>query len=330
MIRGFFSNKNVLVAGSAGFVGTNLVNRLAREGANVFGTIYCKSPQHRNPKCKYVRCDLTNKNDCLQVTKNMSYVFMAAANSSGAGVMASTPLVHLTSNVVMNSYMLEASYENKVDKFCFISSNTVYPNCEYAVKESDAMYDFFDKYFVVGWMKTFSEIMCRMYAEKVQVPMQIIVVRPGNLFGPFDKYTWNESKVIAALIRRAVEKQNPFVVWGNGKDIKDFLYINDFIDGLILAFTKTSGFTTLNIASGIPITIQDVLGTILELSGHVNTQIHFDCSQPTMIPIRKIDISTIQNLTGWKPSTSLFDGIKESIQWYRSTFSHKTPEEAMK
>ena len=94
------------------------------------------------------------------------------------------------------------------------------------MKEVDAGYDFFDKYYIVGWMKRFSEIMCGMYASKIENPMDILIVRPGNLYGPFDKFTLKESKVIAALIRRAVQRDNPFTVWGDGSDMKDFLFID--------------------------------------------------------------------------------------------------------
>ena len=111
-------------------------------------------------------------------------------------------------------------------------------------------------------MKRFSELMCEMYAEKIKVPMSTVVVRPGNLYGPFDKFTWKESKVIAALIRRAVERQDPFVVWGDGMDVKDFLYVDDFVDGLLLAFEHAQTYQPLNIASGQPVTIREVLNAI--------------------------------------------------------------------
>ena len=87
-------------------------------------------------------------------------------------------------------------------------------------------------------MKQFSELMCKMYSQKIKKPMETLIIRPGNLYGPFDKFTLKESKVIAALIRRSLEKENPFNVWGDGSDIKDFLYIDDFIEGMLMACLK--------------------------------------------------------------------------------------------
>lgn len=175
-------------------------------------------------------------------------------------------------------------------------------------------------------MKRFSEIMCEMYSNKIKSPMETLVVRPGNLYGPFDKYTWAESKVIPALIRRAIEKQNPFEVWGDGLDLKDFLYIDDFTEGMLLAFAKLDHFMPINIASGIPVTIRDVLAVILNTAGHTEAQVKFDSTKPTMIPKRMIDISKMQQLTSWSPETNLTDGIAKTMEWYIKFFQDKTPE----
>ena len=323
----YFKGKRVLVAGASGFVGTHLVQRLVGLGAEVRGTLFHKPPQRTDSKVEYVNCDLAKPEDCLRVTLNIDFVFMAAANSSGAAVMEKTPLAHLTPNVVMNAHMLAAAYENKVKKFCFISSNTVYPLTDFAVKEDDTNYEYFEKYFVVGWMKRFSEIMCQMYTEKIGAPMQTVVVRPGNLYGPYDKYTWKESKVIAALIRRAVERHNPFIVWGDGHDLKDFLYIEDFIEGLLLAFEHVEGFLPLNIASGQPVTIREVLGEILQAARYEDAPVEYDTSQPTMIPKRLIDIERVREISGWVPQTSVAEGIAKTVEWYKSTYATRNPEE---
>ncbi len=325
-MKDFFKNKKVLVAGSTGFIGTNLSEKLILLGADVRGTVYKKSPKQLNRAIEYIECDLTLFEDCLRVTKNIDYVFMAAANSSGASVMKNTPLVHLTPNVVMNTYMLAASLENNITKFCFISSNTVYPQLDYPVKEEDAGYEFFDKYYIVGWMKRFSEIMCGMYSNNIENSLNTLIVRPGNLYGPFDKYTFKESKVIAALIRRAVEKEDPFTVWGNGMDMKDFLFIDDFVEGLLMSFANKENLGIVNIAFGRSVILKDVINLVLELSGYKNPNVEFDLSKPAMIPSRYIDISKVKATIGWEPKTSLRDGIDTTIKWYQNYYSSQNPE----
>lgn len=327
MTSHYFRDKRVLVAGGSGFIGTNLTASLLLKGAQVRST-YCKTnPRQRLDKVEYVQANLLLENDCKKATKDIDFVFMAAAESSGAAVMDKTPLVHLTPNIIMNAQILAAAYENKVRRFCFISSNTVYPVTDFAVDEDDAGYDFFEKYFVVGWMKRFSEIMCEMYSSKIENTLDTVTVRPGNLYGPFDKFNYRESKVIAALIRRAIEAEDPFLVWGEGYDVKDFLYIDDFIEGLLLAFECAKDFKPINIASGKPVTIREVVDVILEVTGHEPTNLKFDSSKPTMIPRRLINIKRMSELTSWLPNTTLKDGVLKTIIWYQEMFKDKTPEE---
>ena len=325
----FYNNKRILVAGGSGFIGTNLVRKLVEMGANVRSVTHSKRPQEIFPSVEYIKLNLEQYSNCLNACADVDYVFMAAANSSGAGVMSKTPLVHLTPNIVMNSYMLAAAYEARVQKFCFISSNTVYPLTDFAVKEGDAGFEFYEKYHVVAWMKRFSEIMCEMYNSKIGNPMKTIVVRPGNLYGPFDKFNWKESKVVAALIRRAVERHDPFKVWGDGMDIKDFLYIDDFIDGLLKVFMVEGDLGPVNIASGSPITIREIIKAILMVSNYNEVFVSYDDTMPTMIPKRLINISYIKKITDWKPETDIKSGLSKTLSWYNNFYTSRglLPEE---
>lgn len=322
----YFHGKKVLIAGASGFIGQNLCSKLVELGAEVKGTYCTRAPLEIVEGVEYMQADLTEYNRCLDVTAEVDYVFMAAANTSGAAIIEKKPLTHLTPNVVMNAQMLASAYENDVQRFCFISSNTVYPVSDLAVRESDVTYDFFSKYFVVGWMKLFSEKMCEMYSHHIASPMKTVVVRPGNIYGPGDKFTWNESKVIAALIRRTIEKHDPFIVWGDGRDLKDFIFIDDFIDGLIEAFKAPEIEGAINIASSNPVTIREILAILLEIERFTPSELQFDGTKPTMIPKRLIDTEKMVELTGWKPKVSLKEGLAKTVDWYKETFSGTDPE----
>lgn len=325
----FYKSKRVLVTGGSGFVGSNLIERLLDLGADLTATLHNKEAVIHDNRITYLTCDLRKPEDCRQAVQNIDYVFMCAANTSGAEVMATTPLVHLTPNILMNVNMLEASYDAGVDKFLFMSSNTVYPLTDFAVKEGDVTNEFYKSYHIVAWMKRFTEIVCDMYSTKIQNPMKTVVVRPGNIYGPRDKFDWKKSKVIPALIRRAVERHSPFVVWGEGMDLKDFLYIDDYIDGMLSAMEKLEEFQPVNIASGRPVRIREVLSTILQASHYEDAIVEYDTTKPTMIPKRLIDISLAKDKLGWEPRISLQDGIKRTVNWYKETFKNKTPEEVI-
>lgn len=312
-------DKKILVAGGAGFVGTNLIQRLLAEGiGDIRATIYRKSPQIVDKRIDYIKCDLTNAEDCARAVQGIDFVFMCAANTSGAGVMAKTPLVHVTPNILMNTLMLDAAYGAGVKKFLWLSSNTVYPALDYPVKEEDMVPgNIFEKYYCVAWMKQFSEILCRMYAEKIRNPMGVVVVRPANIYGAYDDFEWETSHVIPALIRKVVERHKPIEVWGDGKDIKDLIYIDDFIDGMLLAMDKIDTFDPVNIGTGRPATVREAINYMIELDDYLDAEIVFDSSKPTMIPVRLIDVSKAKRLLGFEAKVSFSDGLARTIKWYR-------------
>ncbi len=319
-----FYEKNVLVTGGAGFIGVNLIKGLLELGADVIATLHRKPAVIQDERITYTKCELTNANDCKQVVQGMDYVFMCAANTSGAAVMEKTPLVHVTPNIIMNTLMLEAAYEAKVKKFLFISSNSVYPVTDYPVREEGMIKtDLFGKYFCVGWMKRFSEILCEMYATKLKKPMKTVVVRPANAYGEYDDFEWETSHVIPALIRKIAERHKPVEVWGDGNDIKDFIYVGDLIEGMLLAMEKIDTFSPINIASGRACTIKEVLNAILIADNYQDAKIVFNSSKPTMIPKRLIDTSKAKKLLGFKAKTSLAEGIKKTVDWYKETYSLK-------
>lgn len=319
-MKNFYKNKNILVTGASGFIGTNLIKRLLSLQANVTGVLHKQKPQLRFDKVKYLKKDLTIKKNCLVVCKNIDYVFMCAANSSGAATIQNAPLNHLTPNIVMNAYMLNAAYEKNVKKFAFISSNTVYPVSNNSMKENDSCYKFFEKYHIVGWMKSFSEEMCKMYSQHVNPKMKTLIVRPANLYGPYDKFNPTQSKVIASLIRKFFIKQNPIEVWGDGNDIKDFLYIDDFINGLIKAFTREDILKPINLASSVPVTIKDVIRNLKKISKQKKVSIKYNISKPTMIPIRLISNSYARKIINFRVKYTLYNGLKKTFYWYSKNY----------
>jgi GDP-L-fucose synthase len=225
----------------------------------------------------------------------------------------------------MNLLMLEAAYAAGVKKFLFISSNTVYPVTDYPVKESDVTNEFFEKYFIVAWMKRFTELACEMYATKIAKPMKTVVVRPANIYGEQDDFEWETSHVIPALIRKVVERQDPLQVWGDGNDLKEFIYVKDFIEGMLLAMERLESFDPINIAAGKPCTVREVLRMLLMIDGYQDAKVVFDTSKPTMIPKRLIDPTKAQRLLGFRASTSMEEGLRRTVAWYRSTLAAKSP-----
>ena len=319
MVARTLSGAKVLVTGGTGFIGVNLILRLLSLGCQVRATLHKRPAVIQNDAIEYVGADLTLMEDCKRVVEGIDYVFMCAANTSGAGVMATTPLVHVTPNVVMNAQMLEAAYFAKVKKFTFISSSAAYPPTGDRPVREEEMFEGepYEKYYLVGWMKRYSEILCRIYAQKIRDPMPTVVIRPSNIYGPHDDFDFRTSHMMAALIRRVVERHDPLEVWGTGDDVKDLIYVDDFLDGMLLVFEKTTDYTAVNIATGQGHSVKQVVQTILEVDGYTDADVRFDPLKPTMIPIRLVDTSLAKQWLGFQANTSLREGIRTTVEWYR-------------
>ncbi len=315
-----FKGKNILVAGGSGFLGTNILLHLAEQGCEKIRAVHFENdPKCETPGVEWVKADLRLQENCQKVMEGMDYVFHAAANTAGAAVMVETPLVHVTPNVVMNAYMLEAAYAAGVSKFLFISSGAAYPDAGAHPAQEDEMHDGdpLGVYFAVAWMKRYTEILCKTYATKIKKPMPCVVVRPSNAYGPWDKFHPEKSHVTAALIRRVVTRENPMDIWGTGEDVRDLIYIDDFIRGIMTAFEKTDDYLEVNIASGQGHSIKQLLETAMKVDDYTDAVVNYDPSKPSTAPIKLFNVERAKNMLGFETEVSLEEGFKKTMAWYR-------------
>jgi GDP-L-fucose synthase len=315
-----FAGKKVLITGGAGFLGTNLALRLADLGARLRLTVHRKPLQADFPDAEILEADLRRPEDCARVVEGMDVVFICSAQTSGAGVIRTTPLVHVTPNVLINSLLLEAAYQAQVKKVCFISSGAAYPGTGARPVTEAEMFDGDPEevYFPAGWMKRYAEILCRTYAEKIANPMPTVVVRPSNVYGPYDKFDFAVSHVTAALVRRVAERQKPLQVWGTGEDIRDLIYIDDFVDGTLAAVSTDLPFLAVNICAGRGYAVRQVLETLLDVDGFSDARVTFDASKPSTVPVRLMDNGLARSLLGFEAKLSLAEGLRRTLDWYRN------------
>lgn len=317
----YFKDQPVLVTGASGLVGTHLVTRLLREGAIVRATLH-QNPAVVTGDCiEYIQGDLTVGENCRKAVQGVRYIFHFAAVTSGAGIISTTPMIHVTPNILMNAQMLEAAYGAQVEKFLWLSSTTGYPpSGNRPVKETEMFEgEPYDKYFFGGWMKRFTEVLCQMYGEKLPQPMTTIVLRPSNIYGPNDDFEPATSHVTPALIRKVVERQNPIEVWGTGDDVRDLIYVDDVVEAIVKAMERVESHTAINIGLGRGYRVKEILQMILELDDYTDATVVFNPSKPTMIPIRLLDVAKAKSVLGFEAKTDLRLGLAKTITWYRAT-----------
>lgn len=311
-------DSRILITGGAGLVGQNLTKYLVEQGyKNIRVPIHRRRPREQYEGVFYWDAELTDYNSCLKITENVDVVIHAAASTSNAVDTVVDPLAHVTPNVAMNNFLIDASYRNKVKKYIFLSSNTVYPpKGDEPVVETDFLFDApYPVYFPVGWMKRYAEVQCELYAKYLPNPMTTVVIRPANLYGPHDKYDFNKCHVTPATIRKVADNMNPIPIWGDGSELRDLLYIDDFVEAIELIMRNQDSYEVFNVGSNTVYSVNEVLATMQRLVNNDNP-ITYVQGKPSMIPVRKINSDKIKNQLGWQAKTSLEEGLMKTYNWY--------------
>jgi len=314
-------NKNlkILITGGSGLVGQNLTNRLIKEGYTKIRVNLHKRPvREKHEMVDYTYYDLQTYDGCLKATEGVDVVFHAAAQTSNAVDTVVDPLAHVTPNVSMNNFLIDSAYRNKVQHYIFISSNTVYPpKGDEPVVETDFMFsEIYPVYFAVGWMKRYAELQCELYGKYLPEKMKCTVIRPANLFGPHDKYDFNKCHVTPATIRKVADRMDPIPVWGDGSELRDLLYVEDFVEALQIVMEKeTEMFQVYNVGSNEVYSVNDVLEK-MKLIVDYNAPTEYIQGKPSMIPTRRIDSNKIKDKLGWEVKTNIIDGLRLTYNWY--------------
>jgi nucleoside-diphosphate-sugar epimerase len=313
------TNSKILILGATGFVGRNLAEKLYKEGyTNLRNHGFTRKLEGFGES---VQGDLRDDKFVEEIMKGVDVVYHCAASTSNAVDTIYAPLLHVTPNVIINALTMEKAYKEGVKKFIFLSSSTIYPESgERAVRETDNIYEsIYKTYYPVGWMKRYAEVLCKMYSEILINPMQTVIVRPANLYGPHDKYDLDKCHVTPASIIKIATRLNPIPVWGDGTEIRDLLYVEDFCEALQLIMEKEDAHEIYNVGSNKGYSVNEVIEYLKEIEG-LESPIDYVNNKAPMIPKRLIDSYKIFYTLGWEAKTSIKEGLEKTIKWYKSEY----------
>jgi len=312
-----YSDKNILVTGGTGMIGSHLVELLLEKNANVRIVAHEREipPELEDKGLDVVSGDLTEKKFVEESVKGMDYVFHLAAYTGGLGRTSTHPASTLTPNLIMDGNILECAKNEGIKRFLYASCTCVYPNDEKTLEEEDAWKgNPPEVHASYSWSKRMGERQAIAYHK--EYGMNIAIVRPSNSYGPRDSDDLETAHALGSLIMKAINKMDPFVIWGDGNPIREYIYARDAAKGMLLAMENYCVGDPINLASGEFVSISELARKILKLT-NTSPEIKFDKEKPSGQKRRVLSNKKAEEKIGFVTETSLDTGIEETIKWYK-------------
>ena len=335
----FYKHKRVFITGGAGFIGSALTNQLIKNGATTTIGDNLSSGSLKNilriwkennlsykkmswgyqaaNGHKFQFVDFQKFDDTIKIIKNHEIVFHLAANFGGRGYIDTHP-ADCCENFSINENIIKAASKVDVERIQFASTACVYPfdlqkkyKSKYLLKEIDAIKNNWanaDQEY--GWAKLMGELVLKAYNK--QHGLKGSITRYVTAYGPWE----NDTHAIIALIRRAVKKEDPYVVWGSGKQDRDFTYVDDIVSGTLAVCEKITNTDTFNLGTSIRYSMIDVINLIFDILDWKPKKIIYDKSKPEGVKTRALDIQKAKNIINWKPKFTLKQGLEKTIEWF--------------
>jgi GDP-L-fucose synthase len=306
----FWRDRQVCVTGGAGFLGSNVVRKLRQHGAkDIF------VPQ-------ITEYDLTQADDIERMldVSTPDVIIHLAAQVGGIGANRARPAEFFYNNLMMGVTLMHRAWQRRVAKFVAIGTICAYPKFTPVPFKEEDLWNGYPEETNAPYGLAKKMLLVQAQAYRQQYGYNAIFLLPVNLYGPGDNFDPASSHVIPALIRKCIEAQeaglDEVVVWGDGSPTREFLYVEDAAEGIVLASERFDGPQPVNLGSGNEISIKNLLGTIVRLTGYTG-RVVWDTSMPNGQPRRGLDTSRAEQYFGFKAHMPFEEGLRHTVEWYR-------------
>jgi len=306
-----WKNKSILLTGGAGFLGSHIAENLVQKRGVPKNEI--SIPDSKNQ-------DLRKPENCRTLAADADIIIHLAARVGGIGFNQKNPGTLFHDNIIMGTQLMEAARHAGTEKFVQIGTVCAYPKHTPAPFKEDDLWNGYPEETNAPYGIAKKALLVMAQAYRQQYGMNIIYLLPVNLYGPRDSFNLETSHVIPALIRKFTEatwkNQKQVIAWGTGKASREFLYVEDAAEGILLATEKYDKPEPVNLGTGEEITIKDLTNLIARLTGF-NGEITWDKTRPDGQPRRCLDTSRAKREFGFTAKTDLVRGLKTTIEWYK-------------
>lgn len=309
----YWKNRRVCVTGGAGFLGSFVTAKLRERGAK---DIFIPTVE------KY---DLVDPQAIQRMLADSrpDVIIHLAAQVGGIGANREHPAEFFYNNLMMGVQLMHQAWQTGVEKFVAIGTVCAYPKFTPVPFREDDIWNGYPEETNAPYGLAKKMLLVQAQAYRQQYGYNAIFLLPVNLYGPRDNFDPSSSHVIPALIRKCLEAKangtSELVVWGDGSPTREFVYVEDAAEGILLATERYNDPDPVNIGSGFEISIKDLALTIARLTGFEG-QIVFDKEKPNGQPRRALDTSRAFERFGFRAKVGFEDGLRRTIDWYRSTF----------
>ncbi len=323
-LKDAYRNSRIVVTGGASFIGSHLVELLAGTGAEITVADDLSSGRRENlaavePHISFLKGDLREPGFASAVMEGQHLLFHLAASHGGRGYIETHP-VECANNLLLDHTVFAAAAARGLKKIVFASSACAYPTSLQAdessrilLKEDDANFNEPGRAFAdgeYGWAKLIGELQLRAFYK--QFGVSGIACRIFTAYGERE----NESHAVIALIAKAAARMDPFPIWGDGLQTRNFTYVRDTVAGIALAGASLEGFDVVNVGTDTHHTILELLQEIFGCVNWKPQRIEKQLDRPVGVRSRAADVSKCRELLGWVPSYSLHDGVSRTVSWY--------------
>ncbi|MEA3440775.1 MAG: GDP-L-fucose synthase [Chloroflexota bacterium] len=309
MESNFWQNKRVCVTGGAGFLGSYIIKKLADRGA---ADIFI-------PRIE--EYDLVNKEDILRMLNDAQpdLIIHLAALAGGIGANRARPADFFYINLMMGVQLMHEAWKQGVEKFVAIGTICAYPKYTPLPFKEENLWNGYPEETNAPYGLAKKMLLVQAQAYREQYEFNAIYLLPVNLYGPRDNFDLKTSHVIPALIRKCIEAQergeDQVVLWGDGSPTREFLYVEDAAEAILLASEHYNSSEPVNLGSGKEISIKDLAHLIAVLTGYEG-QLVWDTSKPNGQPRRALDISRAEECFGFHAQMPFDEGLRRTVEWY--------------